>query len=91
MGPFSKSFENEYILVAMDYVSKWLEAVPCRSNDRKIIVKFLKEYILSYFDIPRAIIGDHRIYFCNRDFASLMKKYNIIHKLVTPYHLQTSG
>ena len=43
MGPLPNSFENEYILVAIDYVSKWIEAVPCRSNDSKVVVKFLKK------------------------------------------------
>ena len=58
MGPLSNSFENKYILVAVDYVSKWVEAMPCRSNDSKIIIKFLKENILSHFGILRAIISD---------------------------------
>ena len=91
MGSFSKSFRNEYILLAIDYVSKWVEAIPCKSNDRKIMVKFLKEHILSRFGIPRAIISDRGTHFCNRSFASLMKKYNITHKMATPYHPQTSG
>ena len=86
MGLFPKSFRNEYILVAIDYVSKWIEAIPCKSNDNKIVVKFLKKFILSRFGIPRAIISYRRIYFCNRSFASLMKKYNIIHKMATSYH-----
>ena len=91
MGPFLKSFENEYILVVVDYVSKWVEAIPYRSNDRKSIIKFLKENILLYFGIPRAIISDQGTYFCNRSFESLMKKYNITHKIATPYHPQISG
>ena len=86
MGPLPNSFGNEYILVAIAYVSKWAEAVPCRSNDSKVVVKFLKENIFSRFEIPRAIINDQEIHFYNRSFASLMKKYNITHKLATPYH-----
>jgi hypothetical protein len=35
MGPFQKSQDCEYILVAMDYVSKWVEALPCISADSK--------------------------------------------------------
>ena len=33
MGPFPKSKNCEYILVAVDYVSKWVEAIPCRTAD----------------------------------------------------------
>ena len=43
MDLFSNSFENEYILVAIDYVSKWVEAIPCRFTDSKVVIKFLKE------------------------------------------------
>ena len=88
---FPKSFENEYILVTLDYVSKLVKVIPCKSNDSKIVIKFLKEHILSHFGIPRAIISDHGTYFYNRSFASLMKKYNINDKMATPYHLQISG
>ena len=49
IGPFSKSFGNQYILVAVDYVSKWVEAIPCKTNDNKIVIKFLKENIFSRF------------------------------------------
>ncbi|RVW37068.1 Retrovirus-related Pol polyprotein from transposon 17.6 [Vitis vinifera] len=36
MGPFPMSFGHSYILVGVDYVSKWVEAIPCRSNDHKV-------------------------------------------------------
>ena len=74
MGPFSNSFENEYILVAVDYVSKWVEAIFCKSTNSKVIIKFLKENILSHFGTPRAIISDRGTYFYNRSFVTLMKK-----------------
>jgi hypothetical protein len=51
MGPFPPSFGFLYILVAVDYVSKWIEAIPSRNNDHKIVIKFLKENILSRFEI----------------------------------------
>ena len=57
MGPFPNSFGNQFILVAVDYVSKWIEAVPTKTNDNKVVVKFLKENIFSRFGTPRAIIG----------------------------------
>jgi len=91
MGPFPNSFGHQYILLAVDYISKWVEAIPCKTNDNKVIVKFLKENIFSRFGIPRAIISDNGIHFCNRTFEDLMRKYAITHKLSTPYHPQTSG
>ncbi|RVW29275.1 Transposon Tf2-2 polyprotein [Vitis vinifera] len=50
MGPFPMSFGHSYILVGVDYVSKWVDAIPCRSNDHKVVLKFLKENIFSRKD-----------------------------------------
>ena len=91
MGPFPNSCGNLYILLAVDYVSKWIEAIACKSNDHKVVVKFLKDHILARFGTPRAIISDRGTHFCNRSFEALMRKYGITHKLATPYHPQTSG
>ena len=55
------------------------------------MIKFLKENILSRFGILRAMISDGGTHFCNKSFESLMKKYGITHKVVIPYHPQTSG
>ena len=58
MGPFPNSFGHHYILLAVDYVSKWVEAVPCKTNDNKVVIKFLKENIFSHFGTPRTIISE---------------------------------
>ena len=58
MGPFPTSFEYTYILVGVDYVSKWVEAVLCREVDHKTVLKFLKENIFSRFGVPKAIVSD---------------------------------
>ena len=91
MGPFPSSFGYFYILVTVDYVSKWVEAIPCKTNDHRFVLKFLKENILSRFGTPHAIISDEGTHFCNKDFEVLMKKYRITHKVATPYHPKTSG
>ncbi|RVX04797.1 Transposon Ty3-I Gag-Pol polyprotein [Vitis vinifera] len=91
MGPFPMSFGHSYILVGVDYVSKWVEAIPCRTNDHKVVLKFLKENIFSRFGVPKAIISDEATHFCNKPFEALLAKYGIKHKVATPYHPQTSG
>ncbi|RVW62520.1 Retrovirus-related Pol polyprotein from transposon opus [Vitis vinifera] len=91
MGPFPMSFGHSYILVGVDYVSKWVEAIPCRSNDHKVVLKFLKENIFSRFGVPKAIISDGGTHFCNKSFETLLAKYGVKHKVATPYHPQTSG
>jgi len=72
MGPFPNSFGYQYILFAIDYVSKWVEAILCKTNDSNVVVKFLKENIFSRFGTPRAIISDNGTHFYNRTFEALM-------------------
>ncbi|RVW13024.1 Pro-Pol polyprotein [Vitis vinifera] len=91
MGPFPMSFGNSYILVGVDYVSKWVEATPCKQNDHRVVLKFLKENIFSRFGVPKAIISDGGAHFCNKPFEALLSKYGVKHKVATPYHPQTSG
>ena len=91
MGPFPTSFGYTYILVGVDYVSKWVEAMSCRAADHKAILKFLKENIFSGFGVPKAIINDGGSHLCNKPFENLLSKYGVKHKVATPYHPQTSG
>ena len=71
MGPFPPSFGHQYILVAVDYVSKWVEAIPCRTNDHKVVIGFLKSNVVLRFGFPRAIISDGGAHFCNKAFKTL--------------------
>ena len=91
MRPFLISFGYIYILVGVDYVSKWVEVVPCRAADHKVVLKFLKENIFSRFGVPKAIINDRGSHFCKKPFENLLAKYGVKHKVATPYHPQTSG
>ena len=68
MGPFPTSFGFMYILLAVDYVSKWVEAKATKTNDANIVVNFVKSNIFCRFDTPRAIISDQGTHFCNRTF-----------------------
>jgi hypothetical protein len=91
MGPFPGSFGFVYILLAVDYVSKWVEAKATYTNDSKVVVGFLKSNIFSRFGIPRAIISDQGTHFCNRTVEALMRKYGVHHRVATTYHPQTNG
>ncbi|RVW84254.1 Retrovirus-related Pol polyprotein from transposon 17.6 [Vitis vinifera] len=91
IGPFPMSFGNSYILVEVDYVSKWVEAIPCKQNDHRVVLKFLIENIFSRFGVPKAIISDGGAHFCNKPFEALLSRYGVKHKVATPYHPQTSG
>nr|GEZ31263.1 reverse transcriptase domain-containing protein [Tanacetum cinerariifolium] len=90
IGPFSSSRGNKYILVVVDYLSKWVEAKALPTNDARVVCKFLKS-LFARFGTPRAIISDRGTHFCNDQFAKVMRKYEVTHRLSTAYHPQTSG
>nr|GEY72041.1 reverse transcriptase domain-containing protein [Tanacetum cinerariifolium] len=90
MGPFSSSRGNKYILVAVDYLSKWVEAKALPTNDARVVCKFLKS-LFARFGSPRAIISDRGTHFCNDQFSKVLLKYGVTHRLSTAYHPQTSG
>nr|GFA60326.1 reverse transcriptase domain-containing protein [Tanacetum cinerariifolium] len=90
MGTFPSSKGNKYILVAVDYLSKWVKAKALHTNDARVVVKFLKS-LFSQFGTPKAIISDRGTHFCNDQFSRVMAKYGVTHRLSTAYHPQTSG
>nr|GFA98476.1 reverse transcriptase domain-containing protein [Tanacetum cinerariifolium] len=90
MRPFLSSKGNKYILVAVDYLSKWVEAKAIPTNDARVVVKFIKS-LFSRFGSPKAIISDRGTHFCNDQFSRVMEKYRVTHRLSTAYHPQTSG
>nr|GEU94597.1 DNA-directed DNA polymerase [Tanacetum cinerariifolium] len=90
MGPFPNSKGNKYSLVDVDYLLKLVEAKALPTNDARVVVKFLKS-LFSQFGTLKAIISDRGTHFCNYQFAKVMSKYGVTHRLSTAYHPQTSG
>ena len=91
MGPFVSSHGMKYILVVVDYMSKWVEAFALTNNKGKSVSAFLKKNIFSRFGTPRAIISDGGSHFCNKLFKGLLEKYGVLYNIATPYNSQTSG
>ncbi|GKB11780.1 reverse transcriptase domain-containing protein [Tanacetum coccineum] len=78
MGPFPSSKGNKYIFVAVDYLSKWVEAKALPTNDARVVCKFLKS-LFARFGAACAIISDRGTHFCNDQFAKVMLKYGVTH------------
>ena len=91
MGPFLSSFGNLYILLTVDYVSKWVEATTYPRNDASIVVGFIQRNILSRFGAPKTIISDEGSHFANKVFGKPMSIYEIRHVMGLSYHLQSNG
>ena len=91
MGPFPASYNNLYILLAVDYVSKWVEAIPTRTNDAKVVAQFLRSHIFSRFGTPRALITYNGTHFCNKVIDKVLQKYGVRHRTSLAYHPQSNG
>jgi len=89
VGPLPSSYGNRYILVAVDCVSKWVEAIASPTNDAKMVIKFLKRNIFARFRVPRLLISDGGTHFCNAQLSKVLQYYNVQHKVVSPYYSQT--
>ena len=70
----------------VDYVSKWVEAMPTITNDSRVVKKMLKKAIFLRFGTPRALISDGSSHFCNQVIEALLNKYGVTHIIATPYH-----
>nr|GEZ78617.1 reverse transcriptase domain-containing protein [Tanacetum cinerariifolium] len=66
-----------------------IQAKALPTNDAQVVCKFLKS-LFARFGTPRAIISDRGTHFCNDQFAKVMRKYGVTHRLSTAYHPQTS-
>ena len=91
IGPFPSSFGILYILLTMDYVSKWVEAIPCPRNDANTVVGFIQRNILSRFGAPGTIIINEGSHFVNKVFTKIMSKYGIRNVMGLAYHPQSNG
>ncbi|XP_074297822.1 uncharacterized protein LOC141628603 [Silene latifolia] len=58
-----------------DYVSKWVEAIPTKTDDSKVVADFIKANIFARFGIPKALISDRGTHFVNKTIGALLKKY----------------
>jgi transposase InsO family protein len=91
MGPFSNSEGCEYILVSVDYLSKWVEALPCRAADAMHLKKMFHEVIFLRYGVPRIVISDGGSHFIDRTLRKALSKVGVDHRIATPYHPQTSS
>ena len=91
MGPFPKSQDCEYILVAVEYISKWVEALPCRAADAKHAWKMFHEVIFPRFGTPRMVRSDGGSHFNEKTFRNYLSELGAKHNIATPYHSQTNG
>ena len=86
IGQFSSSFSNLYILLTVNYVSKWVEAIPTRTNDASVVAKLFRSHIFTWFGTPRALITDGGTHFYNKLVDKVFQKYGVRHHTSLAYH-----
>lgn len=91
IGPFPCSYSFNYILLAVDYVSKWVEAKAAKIGDAKTVANFLRSNFFVRFGVPRVLISDRGTHFCNKIIGLLLKKYGVQHRTSIVYHPQMNS
>ncbi len=82
---------NRYIVVAMDYFSRWPEARSLKTANADMVATFLYEEIICRFGAPRILQSDRRTHFVNELIQRLTKRFKVKHSLSSPYHSQSNG
>jgi len=85
----ASSAQHKWILIATNYFTKWIEAIPSRNATDSIIISFLENHILSRFGCPRKIITDTA--FGSKKMADFCHKYKITLGHSTAYYPQGNG
>ena len=82
---------NRYIIVAVDYFSRWPEAQPLKEANANTVANFLYREIICRFGAPQVLQSDRGTHFLNQVIKELTEKFRIKHSLSSPYHPQSNG
>ena len=82
---------DQYIIVATDYMTKWVEAKATPKNDAHTTAKFLYENVFTRYGLPIEIMSDRGSHFLNKVIEHLLNEFMVVHRKLAPYHLQANG
>ena len=87
--PSSKG--HHFVLVAMDYFTKWTEAVPLKNMKHKEVIEFTTKHIIHRFGIPQTLTTNQGTSFMSKEVREFAKLYNIKLLNSSPYYAQANG
>ena len=82
---------NRYIVVAMDYLTKWPEARAIPDATAVSVASFFYEDIICRHGCPKEIVSDNGSAFISQMVESMLERHQIKHRLISPYHPQSNG
>src|SRR5436190_18335007 len=92
VGPLDRTEKgNRYILVVTDYLTKWPEAKAMKEATAENVIRFIYKKIICRHGCPKVILSDRGTHFRNKLVDGLCERFEIKHKLSSPYHSQTNG
>ena len=89
--PPARGTHAEYIIVATDYLTKWVEAKATVKNDARTTARFLYEYVFTRYGLPIELVSDQGKHFINEVIEYLLAEFMVIHRRSAPYHPQANG
>ncbi|CAJ2655614.1 unnamed protein product [Trifolium pratense] len=92
LGPFTKGlYQNRYLIVAVDYFTKWVEAEPLSDITSLRILRFFKRNVLARFGIPQVVVTDNGTQFTDKDFRAFLVALGTKQHFTSVEHPQTNG
>jgi transposase InsO family protein len=82
---------HKYIVVAVDYFTKWAEAMPTFNNTADITTRFFFNHVISLFGVPLQLVSDHGKHFENEIFVEISSRLGFSHEFASPYYPQSNG
>ncbi|MCI23895.1 gypsy retrotransposon integrase-like protein, partial [Trifolium medium] len=92
LGPFKTApGQLKYLIVVVDYCTKWVEAEALAKITAANVIKFFKRNILARFDVPQSVVTDNGSQFIDRKIRQLMEDFKIKQHFASVEHPQTNG
>uniref|UniRef100_A0A8C7XZJ4 Integrase catalytic domain-containing protein n=1 Tax=Oryzias sinensis TaxID=183150 RepID=A0A8C7XZJ4_9TELE len=91
LGPLPRSRKgNVYLVVLVDYFTKWVEVFPLKDSNAHRIITFLRDDIFTRYKVPREIVSDRGPQFTSQEMLNLCKTWGVIQRFTTSYHPQAN-
>jgi hypothetical protein len=94
MGPINPPTKRtgvRYIITAMEYLTRWVEAAPVKDCSTETTVHFLFEQVITRFRCPRILMSDQGTHFINSTIRAMLEEFEVHHQKITPYHPHENG